>query len=73
VDYALIVNLRFDRSWRDFKVYERIVRVSDALRDEFIERRDRVMRIVKEGIDPGLPRKCSPYCPYIEVCRGRPC
>jgi len=72
VDYALIINLRFDRSWRDFKVYERIVRVSDALRDEFIERRDRVMRIVEEGIDPGLPRRCSPYCPYIGVCRGRP-
>ena len=71
VDYALIVNLRFDRSWRDFKIYEHIVRISDALRDEFLERRDKVMRIVEEGIDPGLPRRCDPNCPYIGVCRGR--
>ena len=69
INYAIIVNLRFDRSWRDFKLYERIVRISDDLRDEFIERRDKIMRIVAEGIDPGLPDRCDRYCPYIEVCR----
>ena len=70
IDYAVIINLRFDRSWRDFKVYERIVLMSDALRSEFIERRDVVMRIVEEGIDPGMPKRCDRFCPYIGVCRG---
>jgi len=69
INYAVIVNLRFNRGWRDFKIYERIVLISDALRSEFLEKRDMAMRIVEEGVDPGMPDKCDRYCPYIGVCK----
>jgi len=72
INYAVIINLRFSRGWRVFRIYEHIVLMSDALRSEFIERRDNVMRIVDEGIDPGMPERCDLLCPYIRVCRSTP-
>ena len=69
VNYGLLVNVRFDKDWRSFRAYEKVVLISDELRMRFIERRDEVMRIVSEGVDPGLSDSCSPYCPYFHVCR----
>jgi len=71
VNYALMVNIRFDNEWRSFKSYEKVVPISDELRQRFIERRDAVMRIVAEEVDPGVPDRCNPFCPYLEECRGR--
>jgi len=70
VNYALLVNLRFDRNYNSFKVYERPVPIGDALRQRFVELRDELTRIVEEGTDPGLPEECDPECPYLRYCRG---
>ena len=69
INYGVILMVRLDPSKRDFKLYEKIVRVSDGLRQAFIDRRDTYARIVEDSIDPGKAKKCSPDCPYIHVCR----
>ncbi|PCN49932.1 type I-A CRISPR-associated protein Cas4/Csa1 [Candidatus Geothermarchaeota archaeon ex4572_27] len=70
VNYALMVLVRFNRDYSDFTVYERPTLISDGLRQSFIERRDQLAKIVEEGIDPGMPSRCDPDCPYLHVCRG---
>ncbi|MCX8205178.1 MAG: type I-A CRISPR-associated protein Cas4/Csa1 [Candidatus Nezhaarchaeota archaeon] len=66
VDYAVLVNVRVSKS--DFKVYERILPLSDGVRQRFVERRDALARIVEERLDPGRPVHCSPDCPFLEAC-----
>jgi len=68
VNHAVILYLSFDG--KTFKVFEHFVTIDDALRLEFVERRDLYMKIASEGFDPGLPQHCDPYCPYLKVCGG---
>ena len=70
VNYAVLVNVRFNKDYTSFKVYEKPVLISDSLRQEFIDKRDQLARIVEEELDPGKPEKCDPECPYIKYCRG---
>lgn len=69
VNYGVLVNLRFGRNYSSFKVYEKIVKINDSLRQEFIDLRDKMARIVEEELDPGFPEKCDPECPYLTYCR----
>ena len=59
-------------SFRDDLPVPRIRRIFHVIGDEdrqdFLEARDRKMRIVYEEIDPGKPRRCYPKCPYMEQC-----
>ena len=48
----------------------RLVVIGDTLRQEFVEVRDKALRAIDEGIDPGLAKKCSSECPYLSYCRG---
>jgi CRISPR-associated protein Csa1 len=50
---------------RDFHV------IGDELRQVFIEERDDRMRIVDDGIDPGLPAECPARCPLLPTCRPK--
>ncbi|MCX8162865.1 MAG: type I-A CRISPR-associated protein Cas4/Csa1, partial [Candidatus Bathyarchaeota archaeon] len=68
IDYAVVIEVRFDRGLKDMKLYERYVQISDELRERFIERRDYAMRVVVEEMDPGLPDRCSDDCPFLGVC-----
>lgn len=68
VNYGVIVNLRFNRDFSSFKVYEKIVRIDDSLRQEFIDLRDKMAKIVEEEVDPGFPSKCDQECPYLTYC-----
>ena len=70
VNYAVLINLRFDRNYDSFKIYERAVPIGDALRQRFVEVRDGLTRIVEEREDPGLPERCDPECPYFRYCSG---
>ena len=45
--------------------------VDEALRREFIEERNRKMRIVAEELDPGIAESCPGDCPFYPYCRGR--
>lgn len=45
--------------------------IDDELRQEFIESRDERARLVEEQMDPGLPARCPPTCPYLSVCSPR--
>ncbi|MBS7623800.1 type I-A CRISPR-associated protein Cas4/Csa1 [Candidatus Bathyarchaeota archaeon] len=68
-NFGVILYLRLNQDGGDFKVYERLVQFSDKLRTEFIEKRDRALTILEQGIDPGLPPECSLHCPYIRFCK----
>ncbi|MEM4383029.1 MAG: type I-A CRISPR-associated protein Cas4/Csa1 [Candidatus Caldarchaeum sp.] len=68
VNHALILYLSYEGGGQ-FRVYECFVPVDDALRMEFVEKRDLLCRVVSEKIDPGLPEVCDRYCPYLNVCR----
>lgn len=68
IDYAVIVEVRFDKGLKDLKIYERYIQISDELRERFIEKRDQAMRMVVEEIDPGIPDRCSNDCPFLGVC-----
>ena len=62
--------MRFNKDYTSFKIYEKPVLISDSLRQQFIDLRDKLARIVEEGIDPGKPEKCDPECPYLKYCSG---
>ncbi|MEM2550450.1 MAG: type I-A CRISPR-associated protein Cas4/Csa1, partial [Nitrososphaerota archaeon] len=51
-------------------ILRKLVRVSDELRREFLEERDRLMEILYHERDPGLPNECPESCPYYFYCRG---
>ncbi|MCK8825705.1 type I-A CRISPR-associated protein Cas4/Csa1 [Fuchsiella alkaliacetigena] len=42
--------------------------IDDELRQWFIEERDEKMRMVSEGIDPGVAENCYQDCPYYKEC-----
>lgn len=44
-----------------------VVAVDEATRLEFVEERDRKLRIAAEGIDPAKPGVCDPNCPYSSI------
>ncbi|MBP1356974.1 MAG: type I-A CRISPR-associated protein Cas4/Csa1 [Sulfolobus sp.] len=44
-------------------------KISDRLRQEFLEERDRRLEIIEKGVDPGLPKQCEPDCPFLNYCR----
>jgi CRISPR-associated protein Csa1 len=68
-NFGVVLYLRFDHDGNDFKVYEETVQFSDRLRTTFIERRDRALTLLDEGVDPGPPPECSLHCPYLKVCK----
>ncbi len=69
VNYGIVLLVKVDAKSKDLKVYERVVRLSDRVRQRFIDVRDSYARIVEESMDPGRPRSCSPDCPFIKACR----
>jgi hypothetical protein len=58
---AVFLYLEF--SGRDVKTYEHYVVVDDGLRLELAERRNMLLMVVSEGLDPRLPERCDPSCP----------
>lgn len=52
------------------RILRKLVRVSDELRRQFLEERDKLMEILYHERDPGLPSDCPESCPYYFYCRG---
>ncbi len=69
VNHAVIIYVDFDFDVSSFKTYERIVKIDDPLRLEFVEKRDLYASKATLDLDPGLPGTCDVYCPYLSVCR----
>jgi CRISPR-associated protein Csa1 len=44
-----------------------ITAIDEATRLEFIEERDRKLRIIAERVDPARPGLCDPNCPYYNL------
>lgn len=42
--------------------------IDEELRQRFLEQRDERMRIVVEGVDPGLMEECPTICPFYGKC-----
>jgi len=70
VNHAVLLYIEFSSDKKSFQVYENILRVDDALRMEFVEKRDLYASRASSGIDPGIPENCDLHCPYLGVCRG---
>ncbi|MHA1616427.1 MAG: type I-A CRISPR-associated protein Cas4/Csa1 [Candidatus Njordarchaeales archaeon] len=69
IDVGVLVNLNFDA--RDFPIIHRRAHIiSEALRMELIEERDKKMEIVAEEIDPGIAPDCPHDCPFYNTCHG---
>ncbi len=68
VDVGVVVYLEF--SGGRPAISREIHLVDEALRREFVEERNRKMRLVAEEIDPGLPDSCPRDCPFLRECRG---
>ncbi|MGB9730224.1 MAG: type I-A CRISPR-associated protein Cas4/Csa1 [Thermoprotei archaeon] len=68
INYAILVNIKIDERRRDIKYYEKLVAISDSLRQQFIDLRDSLAKIVSDQIDPGKPKSCPVDCPYFKVC-----
>ena len=49
-------------------IEKRFYVIDDSARKEFIEERDRKMRIILEGKPPGLPSPCPASCGYFARC-----
>lgn len=68
INYGVITLLRLNLRARDVKIYEKIVRIDDSLRQAFIDKRDFHAKIIEETVDPGRAKECSSDCPYLHVC-----
>ncbi|MCX8169684.1 MAG: type I-A CRISPR-associated protein Cas4/Csa1 [Candidatus Methanomethyliaceae archaeon] len=69
VNYGVIVLFRLDLEKLDIKIYEKIIKITDGLRQTFIDRRDLYAKLIEESIDPGKAKRCSPDCPYLHICK----
>jgi len=69
VDHGVLLQVQIDEYSKAIRFYPRIVAISDGLRTEFIEKRDRLAGIVAEREDPGKPMACNPACPYLHYCK----
>ncbi|MGC9209506.1 MAG: type I-A CRISPR-associated protein Cas4/Csa1 [Nitrososphaeria archaeon] len=70
VDAGCLVYVKFREG--KLMVSRDIFFISDELRREWIEERDRKLEIAAGRVDPGLPRVCYDACPYRSYClRGR--
>lgn len=70
INHAVILYIELSSDKDSLRVYEHILRIDDALRMEFVEKRDLYASKASLGVDPGLPEVCDAYCPYLGVCRG---
>lgn len=68
VNYGVFIHV--DYNWRTAAttVYPRLTPITDELRQGFIELRDETQKIVAQKIDPKLPQRCNPTCPYLTYC-----
>ncbi len=46
----------------------KLVEISDSLRQEFLEVRDRAIEAIENDTDPGMPKKCDEFCPFYKYC-----
>jgi len=68
VDVGCIVYVRFTKD--NISVQRDLFFIGDDLRSWWIEERDEKLKMVAMKMDPGLPKKCSDDCIYVEACRG---
>jgi CRISPR-associated protein Csa1 len=65
VDFGLLCSVRVDNEF-SYKCEHRII--SDTLRQEFIEIRDKALEVLEQLIEPQLPKVCDKDCPFLKHC-----
>ena len=70
VNYGLLTYVKVRPERKELLVRPKLVMISDQLREEFIEMRDRRKEIVAYGIDPSKSDGCPPECPFRKYCMG---
>jgi CRISPR-associated protein Csa1 len=68
INYGVFIHVQYNWENSDFTTYAKLTPITDELRQGFIELRDQAQKIVAEKIDPKLPPKCNPRCPYLKHC-----
>ncbi|QGA53967.1 type I-A CRISPR-associated protein Cas4/Csa1 [Sulfolobus sp. E5-1-F] len=53
---------------RDVRSNCKLVPISDAIRSEFLDMRDKAQDIMDKGIDPGIAKDCERDCMFYRVC-----
>ncbi|ACP37670.1 type I-A CRISPR-associated protein Cas4/Csa1 [Saccharolobus islandicus] len=46
----------------------KLIPISDSLRSEFLDMRDKAQDIVDKGVDPGIAKDCERDCMFYKVC-----
>ncbi len=63
--YLLYVHLN-----NGIHLLRKLIKLTDEVRREFLEERDRVMELIYSERDPGIPSNCPRSCPFYYYCRG---
>jgi CRISPR-associated protein Csa1 len=67
VDVGCIVYCQFQSQLPPTVSYD-VHNIDEPLRQEFLELRDKAMKLVFDQADPGLPQHCYEYCPFWSEC-----
>ncbi len=72
VNYAVLTYVHIDYGRHELIVRPKIIPVSEDLRQDFIDERDRRKEVIEYGVDPGMPRdgECPKECPFRYYCLG---
>ncbi|WP_369610200.1 type I-A CRISPR-associated protein Cas4/Csa1 [Sulfurisphaera javensis] len=64
--YLCYVNV----SEKDVKNNCKLIPITDSLRSEFLDLRDKGQEVLDKGIDPGIAKDCEKDCIFYKVCHG---
>ena len=72
VNHGILLQVNINEYRETIHFYPKIIPLTDGLRMQFIQRRDRLAELLANREDPGMPNKCSPACPYLHYCNPPP-
>ncbi|PSN95419.1 type I-A CRISPR-associated protein Cas4/Csa1 [Candidatus Marsarchaeota G2 archaeon ECH_B_2] len=68
INYGVFIHIEYNWQTATLTTHPKLTPITDELRQAFIEQRDQAQKIITEKIDPKLPPKCNPRCPYLTHC-----
>jgi CRISPR-associated protein Csa1 len=68
INYGVFIHVEYNWQTATITTHPKLTPITDELRQAFIEQRDQAQKIITEKIDPKLPPKCNPRCPYLTHC-----
>jgi CRISPR-associated protein Csa1 len=66
IDFGYLCYVNVDE--KEVKSNCKLIQISNSLRSEFLDKRDKALEIMDNVIDPGIANDCEKECPYYKVC-----